>query len=98
MLLPLRPRCHVSQLLFAAFSNRPDAVELAHQVGDELLRDGITSEVYLLDSNTPPSLDAATVVVSLGGDGTFLKTARLEMCIRDSPSPVVPSDASARPR
>ncbi len=67
----------MSQLLFAAFSNRPDAVELAHQVGDELLRDGITSEVYLLDSNTPPSLDAATVVVSLGGDGTFLKTARL---------------------
>ncbi len=67
----------MSQLLFAAFSNRLDAVELAHQVGDELARDGVTSSLYLLDSNVAPTLDAATLVVSLGGDGTFLKTARL---------------------
>lgn len=67
----------MSQLLFAAFSNRHDAVELARQVGDELARDGITSSIYRLDSSEPPSLDAATLVVSLGGDGTFLKTARL---------------------
>ena len=67
----------MSQLLFAAFSNRHDAVELAHQVGDELAPEGVTSSVYLLDSNEPPTLDAATLVVSLGGDGTFLKTARL---------------------
>jgi len=67
----------VSQLLFAAFSNRHDAVELAQQVGEELSGDGITSTLYLLDSAAPPEFDASTLVVSLGGDGTFLKTARL---------------------
>jgi NAD+ kinase len=67
----------VSQLLFTAFSNRLDAVELAHQAGEDLARDGVTSTLYLLDSDELPSLDASTLVVSLGGDGTFLKTARL---------------------
>ncbi len=67
----------MSQLLFAAFSNRHDAVELAQQAGEELARGGVTSTLYLLDSDQPPILDSTTLVVSLGGDGTFLKSARL---------------------
>jgi len=67
----------VTDLLFTAFSNRHDAVALAHHVGGHLNDEGISSTVFLLDSSEPPTLDASTLVVSLGGDGTFLKTARL---------------------
>lgn len=67
----------MTDLLFTAFSNRHDAVELAHDVGGHLEDEGISSKVYLLDSSEPPKLNASTLVVSLGGDGTFLKTARL---------------------
>ena len=37
----------------------------------------MTSTLYLLDSEEAPTLDASTLVVSLGGDGTFLESARL---------------------
>jgi len=67
----------VSQLLFSAFSNRDDALELARAAGQQLDDAGITNELYLLDSNEPPKLDSSTLVISLGGDGTFLKSARL---------------------
>jgi NAD+ kinase len=67
----------VSQLLFTAFSNRADALELAHEAGRQLREDGITSAVHLLDVDDTPDLDASTLVISLGGDGTFLKSARL---------------------
>lgn len=67
----------MAQLLFTAFSNRTDAVELAREVGDQLARDGITSSLYLFDTDGEPELDASTLVVSLGGDGTFLKATRL---------------------
>lgn len=65
------------QLLFAAFSNRHDAVDLARVLGDQLADSGITSTLYFLDSSETPVLEADTLVVSLGGDGTFLKAARL---------------------
>src|ERR1035438_4871310 len=67
----------VSQLLFAAFSNRTDAIALAREAGRQLGEDGITSSLHLLDVDATPDVDASTVVVSLGGDGTFLKSARL---------------------
>src|ERR1039458_5048812 len=67
----------VSQLLFAAFSNRTDAVQLAREAGRQLEADGITSSLHLLHVDSPPVVDASTIVVSLGGDGTFLKSARL---------------------
>jgi NAD+ kinase len=67
----------VSQLLFTAYSNRRDAVELAHEVGDRLAREDITSSLHLLDSLDAAALNTSTLVVSLGGDGTFLKSARL---------------------
>jgi NAD+ kinase len=67
----------VSQLLFTAFSNRDDAIKLARDVGERLASEGIGSTLHLLDSSEPPALDASTLVVSLGGDGTFLRAARL---------------------
>jgi NAD+ kinase len=67
----------VSQLLFAAFSNRTDAIALAREAGRQLQVDGVSSSLHLLDVDETPDLDASTVVVSLGGDGTFLKAARL---------------------
>jgi NAD+ kinase len=71
----------VSQLLFAAFSNRSDAVQLAREAGHQLEADGISSSLHLLDVDTTPVVDASTLVVSLGGDGTFLKAARLAHAI-----------------
>jgi NAD+ kinase len=67
----------VSELLFTAFSNRSDAIKLAHDVGERLASDGFVSSLHLLDSSETPKLDASTLVVSLGGDGTFLRAARL---------------------
>jgi NAD+ kinase len=65
------------QILFLAFSNRLDAIELAHEVGEELARQGVTSSLHLLDSPDEPEIDASSLAVSLGGDGTFLKATRL---------------------
>ncbi len=70
-------RWRVTQLIFTAFSNRTDAVELAHEVGARLLSEGIESRLHLLDLDGQAPLDHHALVVSLGGDGTFLKSARL---------------------
>ena len=67
----------MSQLLFTAFSNRADAVALAREAGERLARAGVESTLFLLDSGETPSISDATLVVSLGGDGTFLESARL---------------------
>jgi NAD+ kinase len=67
----------VSQVLFTAFSNRADAVQLAQEAKVRLDTEGISSTLHLLDDVETPNVDDATIVVSLGGDGTFLKSARL---------------------
>lgn len=67
----------MSDLLFTAFSNRADALELAGAVGVELAAHGLDASLHLLDGAVEPVVGPETVVVSLGGDGTFLHTARL---------------------
>jgi NAD+ kinase len=67
----------VTDVLFTAFSNRHDAVDVALHVGGRLEGEGISSTLFLLDSTELPALNASTLVVSLGGDGTFLKAASL---------------------
>jgi NAD+ kinase len=67
----------VSNLLFTAFSNRVDALALAREVSGRLKAEGFTSSLQMLDDDHYPDMDASTVVISLGGDGTFLKSARL---------------------
>jgi NAD+ kinase len=66
-----------TQVLFLAFSNRTDAVELARESSKQLSRDQITSSLHLLDGAGAVHVDASTLVVSLGGDGTFLRATRL---------------------
>ncbi len=67
----------MSHLLFTAFSNRLDALEVARQAVDGLKAEGLSSEVHLLNGDEEPDLDENTLVISLGGDGTFLQSARL---------------------
>jgi NAD+ kinase len=67
----------VSQLLLTAFSNRLDAMEVARQSVEGLRAEGISSKIHMLDSDETPEINDETLVVSLGGDGTFLQSARL---------------------
>ena len=67
----------MTHIVFTAFSNRQDALGLARDIGSELEQDGATSSVHLLDGPLLPVLDSTSLVVSLGGDGTFLRSARL---------------------
>jgi NAD+ kinase len=67
----------VSQVIFAAFSNRSDAVDLAREAMARLSREGVDVRLFLLDSDAPPAFEDDSLVVSLGGDGTFLQAARL---------------------
>jgi NAD+ kinase len=75
-------RSDMSQVLLTAFSNRLDAVQLAHEAQAHLHGEGISSALHLLDRDSQPDIDADTLVVSLGGDGTFLKSARLAHAYR----------------
>jgi len=67
----------MTSVLFTAFTSRPDAVALATHAVEVLSRQGVSSDFFGLDSDLAPTCDAATLVVSLGGDGTFLRAARL---------------------
>lgn len=67
----------MSQVIFAAFSNRTDAVGLAREAVERLGRGGVDTGLFLLDVDGAPSLEEDSLVVSLGGDGTFLQAARL---------------------
>ncbi len=64
------------EVFFTAFSNRPDALALAHEAAATLGGDGHAG-VHRLDLDPTPELGVDSLVVSLGGDGTFLKAARL---------------------
>ena len=49
----------MSQLLFTAFSNRIDAIELAREAALRLEGAGIASSMYLLDSDVAPVITEA---------------------------------------
>jgi len=67
----------LSQVIFSVYSNRADAIELAREATKSLDARGISSITHFLDGDEHLALDATTLVVSLGGDGTFLQSARL---------------------
>jgi NAD+ kinase len=67
----------VSQVIFAAFSNRTDAVDLAREALSHLRHEGVDVRIHLLDTEEAPPFEDDSLVVSLGGDGTFLQAARL---------------------
>jgi len=67
----------MTDIVFTAFSNRSDAVQLAREAGGRLADEQLDSALHLLDGHEPVELHRDTLVVSLGGDGTFLKSACL---------------------
>ena len=67
----------MTQVLFTAFSDRADAVSLAHHAHNTLSSLGVTSSVQLLDEPLAAGIDEETLIVSLGGEVTFLRSARL---------------------
>jgi NAD+ kinase len=67
----------VTTILFTAFSNRTDALELASEAVNRLRDVGIESSTHFLDQDLAPDLTPDSLVISLGGDGTFLRSARL---------------------
>ena len=67
----------MTNILFTAFSNRTDALELASEAVKGLRERGIESSTHFMDQDDSPSLSSDSLVISLGGDGTFLRSARL---------------------
>lgn len=67
----------MTNLIFCAFRDRSDAIVIAHEVIRELGNEAPTATLYYLDEPTPPSADGESLIVSLGGDGTFLKAAHV---------------------
>lgn len=67
----------MTNILFTAFSNRTDALLLANEAVQRLAENGIASSTQFLDQGVTADLDSQTLVISLGGDGTFLRSARL---------------------
>ena len=67
----------MSQVLLVAYESRPDAVELASITKQQLDAQGIATEIAVVGTAPlAPQLNAESIVVSLGGDGTFLRAAR----------------------
>ena len=67
----------MTHILFTAFSNRTDALELAHEACRGLSELSLDASIHLLDQESSVPRDSDCLVVSLGGDGTFLRSARL---------------------
>ena len=67
----------MADLIFCAFSNRVDAVELAQQVMKVLSQQGHRTQLRLLDRSEEGAVNETSLIVSLGGDGTFLKAAHV---------------------
>lgn len=64
-------------VVFTAFASREDAHALALEVGTVLASHDVSWELHVLDRDPVPALSRRSLVVSLGGDGTFLRSARL---------------------
>jgi len=71
------PGRNAPDVLFVAYENRPDAGELIAAVTAQLAPTGITSRSHSANDPSVDNMDEQTLVVSMGGDGTFLRAARL---------------------
>jgi NAD+ kinase len=63
-------------VVVVAYASRTDAVALAHGLEERLSRT-IPVRIHLIDVDEAPEVSSETLVVSLGGDGTFLRAARI---------------------
>ncbi len=66
----------VNYVLLTAAAERPDALARAHETADELRRRDVNAHVSELERLGETELPDDALVVSLGGDGTFLRAAR----------------------
>jgi NAD+ kinase len=65
-------------IVLVAYQSRPDALELATTVSSALAAEVDAVQTHLIGERTPPPVvESGTLVVSLGGDGTFLRAARI---------------------
>jgi NAD+ kinase len=65
-------------ILLVAYRMRPDALDLAATVSSELGAEANVVKTYLIDvGSQAPRVEPDTLIVSLGGDGTFLRAARI---------------------
>jgi NAD+ kinase len=71
----------VTEVLLVAHGSRDDAVELAERTAARLTAAGTVARVVRLEGRpveaTVDEVPSARLVVSLGGDGTFLRASRL---------------------
>jgi NAD+ kinase len=68
----------MSQVLLVAYESRPDAVELARITRQQLDALGVETALAVIgDTPISPIVTRDSIVVSLGGDGTFLRAARI---------------------
>lgn len=67
----------MTTIIFTAFSNRTDALDLANAAVEGLATSGVPARVHHLDGGDAGELTDESLVISLGGDGTFLRAARL---------------------
>ena len=65
-------------VLLVAYESRVDALQLAEETRHELDSSKFSVSVYVVGSQTPrPSVTPDSIVGSLGGDGPFLRAARI---------------------
>jgi len=64
-------------VLLVAYRSRGDAVELARTATLDLEATGVSVETRFIEDGASDPVSSSTLVVSLGGDGTFLRAARL---------------------
>jgi len=64
-------------VLLVAYRSREDAVELARTASAHLQQAGIAATTRFIEDASSEAISDTTLVVSLGGDGTFLRAARL---------------------
>ena len=68
----------MAEVLFVAYPSRTDALELLKGVARDLDNSGVSHRAYVIGTdNATPTISPSSIVVSLGGDGTFLHAARL---------------------
>jgi len=65
------------EVLFVAYPSRTDALALLQKVARELDVAGVSHRAHVIGADASPTVSAETIVVSLGGDGTFLHAARI---------------------
>lgn len=66
----------MSNIILTAYAQRSDARERASETIEALASHGLSASFFTVEELASVSLQSTDVLVSLGGDGTFLRTSR----------------------